>query len=671
MSKTLKLHLVFLMVALFGGLNVFGQNYNYGNELSSWETGDSKKLAQEYLANEETKLDDHVVYDYKVRYIYEWDEKARKPKVEEEGEVSVLALTDYTFYYGGLFQDDDIEVDYVYGVDETDSFYNLSVYKRPYEAAGIFHQDGEYVNFRLNNALGTFGEIMKYKYQVTYKSVKYLTKAFFQKSNFIKDGSIEIWIPTWMEAEMVDFNFNGFGVSKEILENVRWTDVNDKQDRKNERYTVVKYKLENIPKTQSEYMSRGATYYMPHVVFLNKKFSYKGKSEQIFEDAASLYSWYKTLIKGLETKPSKQLASLINDITKDAKTDEEILKSIFYWIQDNIRYIAFEDGMAGFRPDEAENVCALRYGDCKGMANLARVMLKYKGIDARLTWLGTSHIAYNHSLPTLSVDNHMICTVFLNDKTYFIDPTEEYVALNEYAHRIQGREVLIENGDSFLLKKIPVFKAFHNRSAKSLKMRLEGSSLTGTAVQSHFGESKLNVIRGYNLVENQDKEQAITSFLNNDNKNLTVLNISLPDFNNRDSALHFNYNFKIDNSVVYANDKVFIKPENDKDFYYLLFDDSRKTAYEFDVKYYNETKVEIEIPIGYELDYLPESVEIDKHGYSMHFLFSRKDNVVCYEKLIKIENTVIETTEFEEWNTAIGQLRKAYAEFLIFKKIEE
>ena len=38
-------------------------------------------------------------------------------------------------------------------------------------------------------------------------------------------------------------------------------------------------------------------------------------------------------------------------------------------------------------------------------------MLKAIGLDGRLCWLGTNHIAYDYSTPSLGVDNHMICLV--------------------------------------------------------------------------------------------------------------------------------------------------------------------------------------------------------------------------------------------------------------------
>ena len=52
----------------------------------------------------------------------------------------------------------------------------------------------------------------------------------------------------------------------------------------------------------------------------------------------------------------EQLKSKVTELTAKAKTDEEKIKNIYYWVQDNIRYIAFEDGIAGFKPDDSQNV---------------------------------------------------------------------------------------------------------------------------------------------------------------------------------------------------------------------------------------------------------------------------------------------------------------------------
>ena len=174
----------------------------------------------------------------------------------------------------------------------------------------------------------------------------------------------------------------------------------------------------------------------------------------------------------------------------------EKIESIFYWVQDNIRYIAFEDGIMGFKPDAAQNVLKNKYGDCKGKANLLKEMLKLAGYDARLTWIGTSDLPYDYSLPSLAVDNHMICTVILNGKKYFLDGTEYFIALNDYSQRIQGKQVLIEDGKNYILDRVPVFPPERNKVKRITKLSLEADALNGNTSVEYNGESKTMLAGG-------------------------------------------------------------------------------------------------------------------------------------------------------------------------------
>jgi hypothetical protein len=133
-----------------------------------------------------------------------------------------------------------------------------------------------------------------------------------------------------------------------------------------------------------------------------------------------------------------------------------------------------------FCPIKAEEVLRKKYGDCKGMANLTKELLKAEGFDARLCWLGTSHIAYDYSTPSLAVDNHMICALMFKGKTYFLDATENYLGLDDYAERIQGREVLIEDNDKYILTHVPAEAYTQNLDSEKRVLTLSGTDLTGT-----------------------------------------------------------------------------------------------------------------------------------------------------------------------------------------------
>ena len=81
-----------------------------------------------------------------------------------------------------------------------------------------------------------------------------------------------------------------------------------------------------------------------------------------------------------------------NTIDKDDKA-----RLIFNWVQDNIKYVAFEDGMGGFIPRPAASVCHKRYGDCKDMASIITDMLRYAGIKGNITWVGSDELPYDYT----------------------------------------------------------------------------------------------------------------------------------------------------------------------------------------------------------------------------------------------------------------------------------
>ena len=143
---------------------------------------------------------------------------------------------------------------------------------------------------------------------------------------------------------------------------------------------------------KNERSAPGPTYYVPHILVLSKSAEVKGNNHVYFKTVKEQYDWYKSLVDQTGND-EKMIKEKTEELVSGLKTDEEKVKKIFQWVQDNIRYIAFENGIAGFRPEKAQEVLRKKYGDCKGMANLLMVMLHSINLDARRCWIGTKHIA--------------------------------------------------------------------------------------------------------------------------------------------------------------------------------------------------------------------------------------------------------------------------------------
>ncbi|MFN8209222.1 MAG: DUF2569 family protein [Bacteroidales bacterium] len=103
--------------------------------------------------------------------------------------------------------------------------------------------------------------------------------------------------------------------------------------------------------------------------------------------------------------------------------DSSIIK-IIRFVQDEIRYLGFENGLNNMKPELPVHVLKQRYGDCKAKSLLLAEMLKTYGLDAAPMLVHTVNgYRLNQVLPSPDFFNH--CVVHLNHRgmSFNIDPT--------------------------------------------------------------------------------------------------------------------------------------------------------------------------------------------------------------------------------------------------------
>ncbi|HLT49401.1 MAG TPA: transglutaminase-like domain-containing protein [Aequorivita sp.] len=496
----------------------------------------------------------------------------------------------------------------------------------------------------------------KYYFEATKSifDIKYFTSLYFTDSYPINKKQITLVVPKWLNLEIKEMNFEGFQISKTST-------FDEKQNA-----DIITYSVSGLDAVYKEEQSPGPSYIYPHLLILAKSYTDDGERFTLFNETKDLYNWYKSLVDSMADDPSA-IKEKVAELTANAKTDEEKIKNIYYWIQDNIRYIAFEDGLAGFKPDECQNVFKKRYGDCKGMANLTKQMLIEAGFDARLTWLGTKHIAYDYSTPSLSVDNHMICTVFYDGKKIFLDGTEKFNPFGEYAERIQGKQVMIENGESYILETVPVVAPEKNKETHVFNAKINNNALEGNVSLTYSGESRASFLYVFNNLRTEMKNEALEYYLKRADRNMMVDNIETSDLENRDDQLSIDFNLKQDNAVSSFDDEIYINLDYNQEYGKWLFNE-RNTDYEFAHKEYLSSEINLELPEGYKITELPKGIDVNTKNYKIFVDFELTDNVLHYKKVFVMKDAVVKKSNFKEWNETIKNLQSIYNQQIILVK---
>ena len=629
-----------LLLAISFSTLSFSQT-NFSDKLNTWKSQFPKK--------------DVITYSNKVTVTFQLNatpvENGPRVKAQVTYEVILVPVKDFIKFEDGLFYNDETSIDNVKTINADGKEVLVQKQCMSYSEENIFHSDSKLCIIKF--PLAEKGKAFKYTYNENYRDIKFLTSFYFNERLPAIEKTIEFKIPSWLELDLREFNFAGNSI--------------EKTSNKEGEITNVIYRYKDVAAYERETHSPNHAISFPHIVTVSKAYTANGQRNVLFENVKNLYAWYSTVCKDIGNRP-EELKSIVTELTRDKKTDLEKIESIFYWVQDNIRYIAFENGIMGFKPDAAQNVLSKKYGDCKGKANLLKEMLKIAGYDARLTWIGTSDLPYDYTLPSLAVDNHMICTVILNGKRYFLDGTEEYIAFNDYAQRIQGKQVLIEDGKNYILDRIPSFPADRNKVKKIYKINVEDAVLAGNASIEYNGESK-NIIQSvYASERNENKADAFTTFLKNGNGNIEVSGVKKPELNQRQKPLQVSFDLKANNEITKSGNELYVIMDWEKEFSGFEFDDTRKNDYEFSHKYFITTQTELAIPAGYKVEYIPAAFKKVATDYSFEGSYVNKGKSILYTKTIIVSKPIIKKSEFNDWNNFIKAINTFYNDQVVLTK---
>ena len=521
---------------------------------------------------------------------------------------------------------------------------------------GIFYDDSYYYSFNFPSVASQSRTLLQYRENI--KDVKFIS-GYMMQSN----------LPHALSSYTIKAS-KGIDIAYKV--------TNDRDNRisfqKSEKGGFVYYHwtAKDLPAIEFETGAPSLSYFAPYVECHVRSYTTKKGTVRILSDLSDLHGWYSKFIKNLDTTPSPELAAVVKDIKEKSSSEAEIVKNVFYWVQDNIKYIAFEQGMRGLIPHPASYVCEKRYGDCKDMANLIVNMLRMAGVsNAYHTWIGTRDLPYKYTeFPTPIVDNHMIATYVTPKGEYiFLDGTGNYTKVGLPSSMIQGKEAFISFGpEKYEVKVVPEISAEENHSIDSVKVRLDGNKLSGTGKLSYFGYTK--IFSGYDLdrVSQDGIRNAVTKYTTKGSNKFNLQKYEVLDLENRDVPTTIRYDFSIGDYFQAVGDEIYMNLNLSKDYSNSPFAADRTTPHEREYKYVGDEIIEFQVPDNLSVEYMPANASWDNDLFSFNITYTSLPGKIIYKKRLKMNTLMINPDQFKEWNEANKRLSEAYKETIVLKK---
>lgn len=237
----------------------------------------------------------------------------------------------------------------------------------------------------------------------------------------------------------------------------------------------VHYKTQDLKAIKTEAFGPYFFEIAPQVKFSPQKFIYEGITGEV-KSWNELGQWFfNNILKDRDEVSDKTLEE-VNQLVKGIDDPLERARIVYEYVQNNTRYISVQVGIGGVQPITAKEVDRVKYGDCKGLSNYTKALLKEVGVTAYYTHIESGNYQYNfnENFPSLSEGNHVILAIPNGEDYVFTDCTSQTHPFGFIGDFSDNRYAHIIKPDGGELVKTTAYLNEDNRESLSIKGSLDG-----------------------------------------------------------------------------------------------------------------------------------------------------------------------------------------------------
>lgn len=216
---------------------------------------------------------------------------------------------------------------------------------------------------------------------------------------------------------------------------------------------ILKWKLGTVKAPEMEIYSPHIREIIPSVSVIPNNFKYG--IDGWFDSWSTFGNWLEKLNRGSYKLPVTE-STIVDEFVQSLDNKEEIVKKLYYYLQDHTKYINVAIDVGGLKSYPASYVSQNKYGDCKALTTYIKSMLKRAGIESEYSVInaGLNSAKINEDFPSQQF-NHVILTIPLDNDTIWLENTSNSLPFNYLGTFTQDRFALAVNGEKSKLIRTP------------------------------------------------------------------------------------------------------------------------------------------------------------------------------------------------------------------------
>lgn len=526
---------------------------------------------------------------------------------------------------------------------------------KDYNDDGTFYNDLKNITVTYPNS--SPGSLIDIEYDEVYNEPRFFGSFYITEYFPVLKATFKI-----KSANNLNLNIKGFNVDNlKIITSEKYT----KTDK------ILTWSIDTILPIKHESNAPSYRDLIAYYLISIKDYSKNDVSIPLVGTVDNLYNWYLHLVKNLNKTPSHHIQHITDSLVQNCKTDEEKLKKIYYWVQDKIAYIAYEDGLGGYIPREADIICKRRFGDCKDMASILTSMGKAANLPIYLTWIGTRDIPYQFSeMPAPMAANHMIATYLTKDTCYFLDATGKFQDLGTHTSFIQGKEAIIGKSENeYVIKNVPVIPSSVNYLKDSVSIKIKNNNtISGTGCIYANGYFKITLQQKLTGKSYSEQYDYLSSFCEKGH-NKFKLDTFIIVQNKRDSEFKVYYEFELRSYITELQTELFLNLNFDKSYMSDYTIKDRVYPIEFNCTFDRQLIVNLEVDQKQQVKFIPKNILFGKGNYKYISEYIVNKQNIQFRSSINVNDYYIDKSEFDLWGDFLNEINKNNNKSIVLTKL--
>ena len=400
----------------------------------------------------------------------------------------------------------------------------------------------------------------------------------------------------------------------------------------------IRYSGQNMSAFEREPLSPSFQDFVPQVKVALNQFHLEGVDGEA-ETWEDLGKWMNDELLYGRDQLAEGTVQYVQNLVRNIDDPLEITRKVYEYVQENTRYISVQLGIGGWMPISAADVDRVKYGDCKGLTNYTKALLKAVGVESYYTVVhaGSQMKSLDEDFPSMQ-GNHVFLNVPLGKEQVWLECTSQTTPVNHLGTFTDNRNVLKITPNGGELVRTKVYSDVENYQ------KTEGEF---TIVDSKNVVGKVKIFsKGFQYDQKywretntrSEQEEFYKSYWN------YVPNLKLGEVNFQNDSQKIEFieqvDFSSNNYLSQAGDNLLLAP-NFSNRNLGVPDRVRKRKREVVIKrgYLDEDEFLINLPEGYipESLMLPVRVETKFGTYSMSIL-PKEPGIMLYKRKLLVKS---------------------------------